>query len=535
MDANRRLLLLGAAGAAAASAGMAQAQTRTAVAQPKGPLTAPWTDVRRFGAKGDGTTIDSPAINAAIDYAASKGGGTVFFPAGTYNCYSIRLKSNITLHLDAGAAIVAATVPQDGLPVGGYDHAEPQDPAIERYQDYGHNHWHNSLIWGEGLHDIAVTGTGLIWGKGLSQGVRLPNLPNASAPGVANKMFGLKNCRNVLLRDFHALQGGHFVLLATGVDNLTIDNLTVDTNRDGFDIDCCKNVRVTNCRVNSPNDDAICPKSSFALGYARATENVHISNCHVSANYVVGSVIDGTFKPAGRGETKGTGRIKCGTESNGGFKNITITNCIFEGCQGFALETVDGALLEDVTISNVTMRNCVSAPLFLRLGRRMRGPEGVPIGTLKRILIENITSYNSARLPSIIAGIEGHPVEDVKISNVYFQQVGGADAAAAAVQPPANEQGYPEPGMFGALPATGFFVRHARNVEMSNVEIVTAAADARPAFWMQDVDGVDIFRAKVPSGTAYALERVTQFRSFGSRSTADVLLEKAPANKIATL
>jgi polygalacturonase len=165
----------------------------------------------------------------------------------------------------------------------------------------------------------------------------------------------------------------------------------------------------------------------------------------------------------------------------------------------------------------------------------MRGPEGVPIGTLKRILIENITSHNSARLPSIIAGIEGHPVEDVKISNVYFHQVGGADAAAAAVQPPANEQGYPEPGMFGGLPATGFFIRHARNVEMSNVEIVTAAPDARPAFWMQDVDGADIFRAKVPAGTAYALERVSQFRSFGSRSTADVLLEKAPSNKIATL
>lgn len=530
MDANRRLLMLGGAGLLTAAASAAQAATATP-ARAAGD-NYPWVNVRNFGAKGDDKAIDSPAVNAAIDFAASKGGGTVFFPAGVYACYTIRLKSNITLHLDPGAVIVAASTPQEGMETGGYDRAEPMDPAFSSYQDYGHSHWKNSLIHGEGLHDIAVTGSGMIWGRGLSQGVRLETLPNASAPGVGNKMFGLKNCRNVLLRDFRALQGGHFVLLATGVDNLTIDNLLVDTNRDGFDIDCCKNVRVTNCRVNSPNDDAICPKSSFALGYARATENVHISNCHVSANYVVGSVIDGTFKPAGRGETKGTGRIKCGTESNGGFKNITITNCIFEGCQGFALETVDGALLEDITISNVTMRNCVSAPLFLRLGRRMRGPAGVPIGKLRRVLIQNITSYNSARLPSILAGIEGNPVEDIKISDVYFQQIGGADAAAAAVQPPANEASYPEPGMFGGLPATGFFVRHARNVEMSNVEVVVQTPDARPAFWMQDVDGVDIFRANVPRGTAFALERVTGFRSFGSRSMADVKLENAAATKI---
>src|SRR5580692_10905027 len=91
-----------------------------------------------------------------------------------------------------------------------------------------------------------------------------------------------------------------------------------------------------------------------------------------------------------------TGRIKCGTESNGGFKNITISNCVFDSCRGFALESVDGALLEDITFTGVTMRDCTNTPLFLRLGSRMRGPAGVPVGTLKRVIISNVVSYNSA-------------------------------------------------------------------------------------------------------------------------------------------
>jgi polygalacturonase len=123
----------------------------------------------------------------------------------------------------------------------------------------------------------------LIWGKGLSRGWGVG--PKAEDPGVANKAIALKNCRNVLLRDFSILHGGHFGILATGVDNLTIDNLKIDTNRDGMDVDCCRNVRITNCSVNSPWDDGICLKSSFALGYARATEMVTISNCLVAGSY----------------------------------------------------------------------------------------------------------------------------------------------------------------------------------------------------------------------------------------------------------
>ena len=246
-------------------------------------------DVKSFGASGDGKTLDTPAINKAIEAAASAGGGTVFFPAGSYACYSIHLKSNVGLYLDHGATIVAADSPAEGTS-GGFDPPEPNQ--WDHYQDFGHSHWHNSLIWGEGLENISVCGPGMIWGKGLSRGTG----NTALRTGVGNKSIALKNCHNVQLLGFTIFHSGHFGLLATGVDNMTIDGLTIDTNRDGLDIDCCRSVHVSNCRVNSPWDDAICPKSSFALGYARATENVTISNCYVTGGYEEGTLLDGSFK-----------------------------------------------------------------------------------------------------------------------------------------------------------------------------------------------------------------------------------------------
>src|SRR5439155_17250705 len=240
-------------------------------------------------------------------------------------------------------------------------------------------------------------------------------------------------------RDFSILNGGHFALLATGVDNLTIDNLKVDTNRDGLDIDSCRNVRISNCSVNSPNDDAIVLKSSYALGFARATENVTITNCLVSG-YDIGSLLDATYKrnvTAAPDRDGRTGRIKLGTESNGGFKNIAISNIVFDHCRGLALETVDGGLLEDVTISNITMRDVMNSPIFLRLGRRMRGPEGMPVGQLRRVNISNIIAYNAdPRYPSIIAGIPQHDVEAVTLNDIRIVYRGGGKKELADIEPP---------------------------------------------------------------------------------------------------
>ncbi|MGH9589966.1 MAG: rhamnogalacturonidase, partial [Terracidiphilus sp.] len=482
-------------------------------------------NVREYGATGDGKTLDTDAVNRAIEAAAAAGGGLVLFPAGTYLCFSIHLKSNVHLHLLQGSTIEAAASPLPGQTTGynggTYDAAEPNSPW-EPYQDFGHNHWHNSLIWGEGIHDFSITGTGLIYGKGLSFGAGMRargDYPvyRAEQANVGNKTVALKNCHNVLLRDFSILKGGHFGLLLTGVDNMTIDNLTIDTDRDGMDIDCCQNVHVSNCTVNSPWDDGICPKSSYALGNPKPCKNVTIANCRVSGYYMLGSVLDGTFKrfPANT-RAFGTGRIKCGTESNGGFINFTITGCIFEGCLGYALETVDGALLEDITISNTTMRDLACGPLFLRLGARLRGPkESTKVGTLRRVLISNLDCFNApARQASILSGIPGYTIDDVKLSNIYIETVGGGTAEPAQRQVPEEENGYPEPGRFGVTPSSGFYLRHMRNVEMSHIEIASAAADARPAFYLEDVNRADFFAitAQPSSGNAFALHTVKDLR-----------------------
>ncbi len=530
MDKHRRNFLR-LAGCGVATAGLTAPHLYAATdASPSQTMRGIY-DVRTFGATGDGTTIDTPAVNKAIEAASSAGGGTVRFAAGTYACYSIHLKSNVCLYLEHGATILAAPSPMEGTTSGGYDTAESNAPW-ESYQDFGHNHWHNSLIWGENIQNFSIAGPGLIWGKGLSRGWEKEQ-PRAESPGVGNKAIALKNCHNVQLRDFSILRGGHFGILATGVDNLTIDNLIIDTNRDGMDIDCCRNVRISNCSVNSPWDDGICPKSSFALGHPRATENVTISNCYVTGNYQPGTLLDGTFKkfPPGAKVAR-TGGIKFGTESNGGFRNIGIANCVLEGCHGIALETADGALLEDVSITNITMRDIVSAPLFLRLGSRMRGPKGAAIGQLRRILIGNVVSSNAAPLGSVLSGIPGHCIQDVKISDIYIQHQGGIHDAS--IQPPELENAYPEATMFGPMPSQGFFLRHMRNVDMSHIEVASLHPDTRPTFVLQDVKGAGFLRIQAPGSPVvpvFALYDVEDFRVDLSRGVPDTKLAKVESRK----
>lgn len=333
------------------------------------------------------------------------------------------------------------------------------------------------------MHDISITGDGRIWGKNLYRS-------SVDSKQSANKAIALLNCRNVTLKDFSILHGGWFGILATGTDNLTVDNLRMDTNRDGIDVDACRNVRIANCLINSPKDDGICLKSSYALDSARSTDNVTITNCQVSG-YDEGSLLDGTYRRSPvKGDRYPTGRIKFGTESNGGFRNITISNCVFEYCNGLALETVDGALLEDVTIDNITMRD-VKSPIFLRLGARMRGPANTQPGALRRIRISNIVAYNSLALDgtSAISGIPGHPIEDVSLSHIdIWYQGGGLDTLHTAI--PENEKKYPEPGMFETLPVYGLYVRHAKNISLTDIAFHFSQPDQRPALAFDDVDSV---------------------------------------------
>lgn len=485
-------------------------------------------NVKNFGAKGDGAHIDSPAINAAIEAASAQGGGTVYFPAGVYQSYSIRLKSNISLYLDHGAVLKAA-VPTDSMH---YD--LPEENPSDDYQDFGHSHWQNSLMWGIGLHDVSILGFGLIDGtEGITRGQAKMNGHSA-----ANKAIALKECRNVTIRDISMLKCGHFAMLLTGVDNLTIDNVRCDTNRDAFDIDCCANVRVSNCQVNTLNDDAIVLKCSYGLGYAKATENVTITNCHVSG-YDPGTMLDGTYQKtitAAPDRDGPTGRIKMGTESNGGFKNITITNCTFDHCRGLALETVDGAAIEDITIDNIAMRDICNSPIYVRLGNRARGPKELPFSVIRRVKLSNIVVKDAdCRYASMIFGLEGHMIEDITLSNIHIQYRGGLTMEDVRLQRGANsfftrtnsaangtpdtrrnrsqavdekkerdpydvpqmEHGYPEPSSHGILPAYGLFISHARGVTLDNVTLETIDEDKRPPIVLMDVEDIRLSNMKV--------------------------------------
>jgi polygalacturonase len=355
--------------------------------------------------------------------------------------------------------------------------------------------------------------------------------------GSADKAIALKNCRNVTLRDFSMHRCGHFAILATGVDNFTLDNMIFDTNRDSIDIDCCRNARLSNLTVNSPNDDGIVLKSTYALGEFRHCENITITNCLVSG-FEVGSVLDATYKAVERRIPDGagpTGRIKLGTESSGGFKNITISNIVFDHCRGLALETVDGGPLEDVSISNITMRNTSNSPIYLRLGARMRSPEGTPVGTLRRINISNIVAYNAdPRFASLIMGLPGHDIEDVKLSNIRIYYIGGGTKEHAAREVPEDEQGYPEPQRHGVIPAYGFFIRHAKGIQMDNVEVSFNEDDQRPPFILDDVKGAEFNNLKaerVKDAPMFILKKVEDFTTHQVKGIVDMTKDKVTDEK----
>ncbi len=501
-------------------------------------LVARSYDVKAFGATGDGKTLDTDAINLAILAADAAGGGTVLFPPGTYLSASIRLKNNITLYLEAGSIIEAASEK-----VATFDPPEPNEWEDKfHYQDFGHSHWQNSLIWGIGLKNISILGPGLIHGKGLDNGfnrfadeAKGQKRYHANPDGSGNKAIALRDCHNVVLRDFSLLHGGWFGILATGVDNLTIDNLKIDTNRDGMDIDACQNVRVTRCSVNSPWDDGICLKASYALGALRHCENITISDCFLAGNFDEGTLLDATFKrsePAYKSYR--TGRIKLGTESNGDFKNITITNCVFDDSRGIAIESVDGSHIEDVAISNITMRHVANAPIFIRLGNRARGPNQPPVGSIRRISVNNLVASDSEwTLGNVISGLPGHPIEDIRFSNIRIVQQGGGTAELGERVPPEEDNKYPEPSMFGAMPSYGWFFRHVVGLEMHDVKIGYATPEARPAIVLDDVQDGWFHHLNLKRGTGSAplfdLRHVTDFSVTDSRGVPNTRREAAVA------
>jgi polygalacturonase len=480
--------------------------------------------VTDYGAHGDGVSLAHHGINAAIIAAHSAGGGVVVVPAGRYLCFSIRLLSGVRLHLDEGAVIEAA---DPALHHGAYDEAE--DNGEQLYQDFGHSHWRNSLIWAIGQSDMAITGAGRIEGRGLTRNgpgsrwrsqagerplsmadlsdkvVAALEQSHASMRGLGNKAIGLRECRNVELSGFTIAGGGHFAILATGCEDLAIRDLAIDTERDGIDLDCVRRCVVERCHVNSPNDDAIVVKTSLGLGRLASAEDIVIRDCSVSG-YDLGTMLDGTkarrqqFAPD---RDKVTGRIKIGTETNGDIRRITIEDCHFERSRGLAIECVDGATVEEITARRLTMREVTTAPIFLRLGARLRGPAGTGIGILRKVAISDVNASGiDHAYPASIAGLDGHPVEEVSLARIDLTYDGGGTAQDAAAQPPEVPDAYPEPSMFGHLPAWALWARHVRGLTIKGFVARHTLPDQRPATMLEDVAQVSV--AEMPLWAAPA-------------------------------
>ena len=297
----------------------------------------------------------------------------------------------------------------------------------------------------------------------------------------------------------------------------------IDTNRDGIDIDSCRNVRISNSSINSPNDDAIMLKGTHALGAARVSENITITNCLVSG-YEIGSLLDGTYKRTVQARARSRRPHGPHQDRHRIRRRFPQHHHLQRACSirraAWRSKASTASHIEDVSVSNITMRDVSNAPIFIRLGSRMRAPEGTAIGSIQRISISNVVAYNAdPRYGSIISGIPGHDVEDVTLSGIRILYRGGLTLDQVAKQPadlvntfffrgtggvpprepydtPEREKEYPEPSMFGMMPAYGFFIRHAKGIELNDVDVSYMQEDRRPAFVLDSAERITLENCK---------------------------------------
>jgi hypothetical protein len=437
------------------SVGLSQSEVRS------DPPESSGFNIAKYGAKGNGEDKDTAAIQSAIDACRAKGGGTVYFPPGKYLCGSLHLRSNISLYVDHGAMIVMSPDNAD------FDPYEKLD--FKNAADNETSFFHHALIWGEDLDRVAILGTGTIDGNRKKRG--------------GPKPIALKRCRHVKIKDITITDSPNYCISLLGTDYVDIDSVTIlNGYADGIDPDCCHHVRIAGCHIESW-DDAIVPKASFSLGHRRSTENLTVTNCVLATN---------------------CNAFKLGTESGGDFRNIAVSNCVFfdrphmrPPRAGIALLSVDGSHLEGVTISNIVMSN-VAAPVFLRLGNRGRDLPTPLAGTLRNVTISNIVATGASQAWPI-TGIPYHKIEDVTLSDI---RITFRDQAPAATNAPSDvlEQiaKYPDPGMFGVLPAYGFYCRHVAGLKLANIHVQGDAYERRHALVCEDVSDlvVDGFAAK---------------------------------------
>ncbi len=452
-------------------------------------------DVFDTGAKGDGKAMDTKAIQTAIDRCHEAGGGRVYLHNGRFLSGTIYLKSNVTLDIEAGATLLGSTDVND------FPNAPSKFPAYG-----GELVTEKMFIYAEAATNIAIIGRGTIDGRGDTFNGPFLSPSFSGRPRILH----FRNCENMQIRNITLRNSGSWVQSYQSCRNLIIDGITVDSrenkdiekprhadalgrNTDGMDLVDCQLVRVSNCFINS-GDDAICLKS---LSPDEGCRDITIVNCHVTSN---------------------ASGIKIGTETSGSFEDITVQNCtVFDTrIDAISLMTVDGARIERVSFSNISVRNIKGAAIFIRLGARNRTYRKgaiVRTGVLRDILIENVQGHRINGYGCSITGIPGFPVENITLRDIRLRFDGGnkplmgdgvgSKPSFIANSPddanrevPEKTEAYPRGEMFGRLPAYGFFIRHGKNITLDNVSLDVVEDENRPAIVADDIDRLDITNLK---------------------------------------
>lgn len=448
----------------------------------------PVFNVRDYGAIGDGTTLDTIAINTAIDTCANQNGGIVYFPPGTYLSGSLHLKTNVTLLVDSEAVL------RGTRDMTKYDPREYNSWA--KYQDTSQSYCHRSLIWGENLSNVGILGSGIIDGNDAFEAWPIINRTfpppfswifstifyqiNDTIFQRGAKPLALKSCVNVFIKDITITHAPDESIFIAGCDNVIIMRYRAQEVRvDGIDPVCCHNVTITNCEIRSL-DDAIAIKSSYMLGFKRSCENITVKNCLLS-----------TFINA----------LKIGTESVGNFRNIIYRNCIvynspnLPSYAGISIISVDGGVIDSVTASDITLIH-VNYPIFIRLGDRLRSPENQSVGKIQNISIHYLTSIGGKKASSITAVPGSYVGGNITFHNVTIICRGGGQRIFSYRTPPERREShgvYPDPPYIlpGPPPAYGFFCRHVKGLSFFDVQLGFQRRDLRAALICEDID--DLF------------------------------------------
>ncbi|MCM2424371.1 glycosyl hydrolase family 28 protein [Streptomyces sp. RKAG337] len=435
--------------------GLAQAP---AMGSPAGaaPGSAPGTaarvaaefNVRDYGATGNGSTNDTAAVNKAITAANAAGGGTVRFPSGNYkSANSIHLKSNVTLQLDSGATLT-------GSSAGTYDAAESN--PYDGYQDFGHSHFHDAMIWGDRLTNIGFTGSGTIDGGGNL----ITGNPKA---GEADKIVSLTRCNGLTLSGITLRRGGHFAALINGCSNVTSDRLTIDTasDRDGWNIISTTNAVITHADI-AANDDALVFKSDYALGAKLPNGHVVVQDSHLSARCCNALMF---------------GSETCGDFTDYRFQAIAITGA---DKSGLGMVSMDGADISDVHYRDITMTG-VRSPIMQKIGTRKRCGNSPGVGHISDITYDNITATgaSSAFSPTLWGESGGNHIDGVTFTNVNITVPGGSGTTAVTV--PSNNPTDYNPNSIGTRPAYGWYLHNADHITFTDSSVRFAANDGRPA------------------------------------------------------